>query len=92
MDVHGSCLVFYDDFDCLGKRVTMQPHHRKYMENLDTLGFNDAIKSIRPCGPKSKNPVFPVNNDLVPSVKNEKVLKRYHGTPGACHSGAINEP
>jgi len=54
VDLHGGCVVFFDKLNCRGRRVVLQPHHKKYTDNLKSIGFNNAVQSIIPCGPKSK--------------------------------------
>jgi len=54
VDLHEACVVVFDGLNCRGRRVVLQPYHKKYTDNLETIGFNNAINSVRPCGPKSK--------------------------------------
>jgi len=68
VDLHGGCLVFFDELNCKGRRVVLQPHHKKYTDNLKSIGFNNAVRSVLPCGRKIQSGTHVIRSAMDGSV------------------------
>jgi len=75
VDLHGGCLVFFDELDCKGRRVALQPHHKKYTDRLKSIGFDNTVRSILPCGEKIRPGTHIIRSVMDGSVFTVKPIK-----------------